>query len=100
MISSTAFDGVERQEGIRQAPIHSLTPCPQYAIRPTIRNHSTLKRDEIIDTVATCVGPNHIVDLKNYDLLILVDFYKAQYNSLLPEPTSANLLVPTRMSAE
>ena len=98
-----AFDGAERQEGIRQAPIRSLTletRYPQYAIRPTIRNHSTLKRDEIIDTVATCVGPNHIVDLKNYDLLILVDLYKAQYNSLLPELTSANLLVPARMSAE
>lgn len=45
----------------------------QYAIRPTIRNNITLSRDTVINTVARMVGPGHSVDLKNYDLLILVD---------------------------
>ncbi|KAI5806258.1 hypothetical protein EDC01DRAFT_141447 [Geopyxis carbonaria] len=54
----------EGQEGIK------------FAIRPTARNHNVLKRDEIIQTVARCVGPKHSVDLKNPDLLILVELYK------------------------
>jgi tRNA acetyltransferase TAN1 len=45
----------------------------QYAIRPTIRGNNKFKRDEVIKTVADAVGPEHPVDLKNYDLMILVD---------------------------
>lgn len=45
----------------------------QYAIRPTIRNNAALPRDTVINTVARMVGPGHSVDLKNYDLMILVD---------------------------
>lgn len=48
----------------------------QYAIRPTIRNNNTFKRDEVIKLVASAVGDVHTVDLKNYDLLILVDVYR------------------------
>ncbi|KAK8155546.1 hypothetical protein BC567DRAFT_38674 [Phyllosticta citribraziliensis] len=48
----------------------------KFAIRPNVRNHKTLSRDTIIRTVAAAVGPGHSVDLKNYDLLILVDIYK------------------------
>lgn len=48
----------------------------QFAIRPTMRNHSTMKRDDIIKQVASIVGTGHSVDLKNYDLLILVDVVK------------------------
>lgn len=49
----------------------------QFAIRPNVRNHKTMTRDTIIRTVAAAVGQGHSVDLKNYDLLILVDIYKA-----------------------
>lgn len=45
----------------------------QYAIRPTVRNNNKFNRDHIIKTVADAVGPAHPVDLKNYELLILVD---------------------------
>ncbi|KAL1982458.1 hypothetical protein VTN96DRAFT_1305 [Rasamsonia emersonii] len=45
----------------------------KYAIRPTIRNNTDFNRDIIIKTVADAVGPEHRVDLKNYDLMILVD---------------------------
>ena len=34
-------------------------------------------RDEVIKTVAAAVGPGHKVDLQGYDLLILVEIYKA-----------------------
>jgi tRNA acetyltransferase TAN1 len=48
----------------------------QFAIRPTIRNNKELKRDEVIKTVAAAVGPGHKVDLRGYDLLILVEIYQ------------------------
>ena len=35
-----------------------------------------MKRDEVIKQVAQAVGPNHSVDLKNYDCLILVEIYR------------------------
>ncbi|KAJ5494147.1 hypothetical protein N7463_010234 [Penicillium fimorum] len=46
---------------------------PAYAIRPTVRGNSKLNRDIIIKTVADVVGPEHPVNLTNYDLMILVD---------------------------
>ncbi|KAF2031823.1 hypothetical protein EK21DRAFT_99364 [Setomelanomma holmii] len=48
----------------------------KFAIRPSIRNNKELTRDEVIKKVAAAVGPNHKVDLQNYDLLILVEVYK------------------------
>lgn len=54
----------------------NAAPSQQFAIRTTIRNHHTMKRDDIIKQVATAVGDRHKVDLKNYDLLILVDIYR------------------------
>ncbi len=51
-------------------------PASQFAIRPNIRNHSVLKRDAVIKQVAAAVGPMHSVDLRNYDLLILIEIYK------------------------
>ncbi|RJE21713.1 THUMP domain protein [Aspergillus sclerotialis] len=52
---------------------HSGGPPKKYAIRPSVRNNSTFNRDTVIKTVASAVGPGHRVDLKNYDLIILVD---------------------------
>ena len=48
----------------------------KFAIRPTLRNHNSLTRDAIIQAVASTVGPGHEVDLKNYDLLIVVEVYQ------------------------
>ncbi|KAL1800107.1 hypothetical protein ACET3X_000449 [Alternaria dauci] len=48
----------------------------KFAIRPSIRNNKEFLRDNVIKTVAAAVGPGHKVDLKNYDLLILVEIYK------------------------
>lgn len=35
-----------------------------------------MKRDDVIKRVADIVGPKHSVDLKNFDLLILVEIYR------------------------
>lgn len=43
-----------------------------------MRNHNTLKRDAIIKQVAGLVGQPHKVDLKNYDLLIVVEIYQVR----------------------
>jgi len=56
---------------------HRSEECIKFAIKPTSRNHSHLKRDQIIKIVADVVGTNHKADLKNPDLLILVDFYQS-----------------------
>lgn len=48
----------------------------QFAIRPNLRNHNTLTRDKIIKGIASLVGPPHKVDLKNYELLIMVEVYQ------------------------
>uniref|UniRef100_A0A060T720 ARAD1B19382p n=1 Tax=Blastobotrys adeninivorans TaxID=409370 RepID=A0A060T720_BLAAD len=51
----------------------------KFAIRPTIRNHNAMSRDEVIKTIAQSVGSEHghKVDLKNYDKLILVEIFKS-----------------------
>ena len=54
----------------------------KFAIRPTRRNHNVMKRDDIIKQIARTVGPNHQVDLKGYDRLILVDVYRVSWGCL------------------
>jgi len=70
-------------EGIEEVAMHVLKPWfhegqtgVAFAIRPSLRNHDVLTRDIIIETVARCVGRGHRVDLRNYDVLILVEVYK------------------------
>jgi tRNA acetyltransferase TAN1 len=41
-----------------------------------------MKRDDVIKQVATAVGDKHRVDLKNYDLLILVEIYQVSSESI------------------
>jgi len=48
-----------------------------YAIRPTIRNHKTLKRDAIIKQVASLVASTHKVDLTNPEKVILIEIYQS-----------------------
>ncbi|KAK1142449.1 hypothetical protein N8T08_007811 [Aspergillus melleus] len=52
---------------------HSGGPPKKFAIRPVVRGNSKFNRDILIKTIAQVVGPDHTVDLKNYDLLILVE---------------------------
>ena len=51
----------------------------KFAIRPTIRDHNVLRRDDIIQTVAQAVarsGSAYKVDLKTPDVWILVEVYR------------------------
>ncbi|KAI3392241.1 hypothetical protein diail_5961 [Diaporthe ilicicola] len=47
-----------------------------YAIRPSIRSHSTLKRDNVIKRIADAIDPVHKVNLGAPDKVILVDIYQ------------------------
>ncbi|KAF9638276.1 putative thump domain-containing protein [Lasiodiplodia theobromae] len=76
--------GKAQQKGLEEVAAQVLAPHfhaegsagKKFAIRPNIRNNKDLTRDQVIKTVAAAVGPGHSVDLKDYDLLILVDVYK------------------------
>ncbi|MCJ1430224.1 hypothetical protein MMC29_008141, partial [Sticta canariensis] len=48
----------------------------KFAIRTTIRHHHVMNRDDVIRQVAAAVGDQHLVDLKHYDRLILVEIYR------------------------
>lgn len=82
-------------EGIEQVARHVLKPWfhegqtgVKFAIQPTLRSHDVLTRETIINTVARCVGMNHKVDLKQYDVLILVEVYKVSLFLLRPYQVS------------
>jgi len=82
-LSPMTVMGRASQEGLEKVAQQVLAPhfhgqdgvSKKFAIRPTIRNHNVLKRDKVIHDIAVAVGPGHKVDLKNYDLLILIEIY-------------------------
>ncbi|KAI0441814.1 hypothetical protein F4803DRAFT_521779 [Xylaria telfairii] len=47
-----------------------------YAIRPTFRAHTTLKRAEVIDNVAKMISNRHNVDLKTPDKVIIIEIFQ------------------------
>lgn len=47
----------------------------RFAIRPTLRL-TQVNRDVVIPAIAKLVGPNHKVDLQNYEQLVLVEGFK------------------------
>jgi tRNA acetyltransferase TAN1 len=69
--------------------LHSLRLTPaQFAIRPTIRNHSNLKRDVVINTVAGLINNDlHKVNLTLPDKVILIDIY--QVSTEVHSPSTA-----------
>ena len=77
MLRKILPDGLEHVcVSVLKPHFHSGGSPRKFAIRPTMRNNDKLHRDEVIQTVAKAVGPPHTVDLKHYDLLILVDVYR------------------------
>ncbi|KAH0084662.1 hypothetical protein KCU96_g10654, partial [Aureobasidium melanogenum] len=77
LMGKATEDGLEKTAKEVLAPhFHTEPRVPtKFAIRPTIRNHNVMKRMDIIQKVASTVGPGHQVDLKNPDVLILVEIY-------------------------
>ncbi|GAP89843.1 putative THUMP domain-containing protein [Rosellinia necatrix] len=47
-----------------------------YAIRPTIRAHTTLKRIDVINKVASMISNRHKVELKNPDKVIIIEIFQ------------------------
>jgi len=63
-------------EEIIKPHFHAGQGPRKFAIRPSIRSNNIIKRDHLIKTIADVVGPEHKVDLTNYDLMILVDVFQ------------------------
>ncbi|RLV91218.1 tRNA acetyltransferase TAN1 [Spathaspora sp. JA1] len=64
---------------ILQPIFHNENQEPiKFAIQISKRNFNSLTKDEMIKTIAECIGHDHghKVDLKNYDKLIIVECYK------------------------
>ncbi len=55
-----------------------------------------LNRDSVIKQIARIVGPDHAVDLKNYELLIIVEIYQVSTPFHAKERV---LMTPARTSA-
>lgn len=56
----------------------------QFAIRPSIRSHNTLKRDDVIKSIANLVDPQHKVNLGAPDKVILLEIYQVRFKSASP----------------
>ncbi|KAJ5674108.1 hypothetical protein N7462_009547 [Penicillium macrosclerotiorum] len=67
------FDMEAFTREILKPHFHSGGPPRRYAIRPSIRGNGKFKRNPLIKTIADIVGPEHPVNLTNYDKMILVD---------------------------
>ncbi|RDI84118.1 hypothetical protein Vi05172_g5957 [Venturia inaequalis] len=77
LIGKATESGLEEvAQQVLRPHFHEGAKGKKFAIRSNIRNHSTLSRDVVIKQVASIVGADHHVDLKAYDLLILVEIYK------------------------
>lgn len=70
-------------EGVSEAAKAALAPHfhqgqkdVKFAVRVSSRHHNALKKMEVIQEVARTVGQDHKVDLKKFDVLILVEIYK------------------------
>jgi tRNA acetyltransferase TAN1 len=48
----------------------------EYAIQPHARDNNTMTRDPVIAVVGSVIGRDHIVELKGYDVLVLVETVK------------------------
>jgi hypothetical protein len=51
-------------------------PGGQYKLELRMRNHSTHDRPTILRELATCVPPEHVVDLEDPEVFILVEVFK------------------------
>lgn len=78
-VSASKEELLKLAEKVLKPHFHAEDQKPvKFAIQVTRRNFNTLEKDDIIKTVANCVGREHghKVDLKQYDKLILVECYK------------------------
>lgn len=55
---------------------------PQYKIDLRVRNHTTIPRSLLIQSIAQCVPDGHTVDLQNPQIFILVEVFKVCHQPL------------------
>lgn len=60
------------------------TWAQQYKIELRSRNHNTLTRQQLIDTIAACVPPEFTVDLEDPKVFVLVEVFKVRYQPFSP----------------
>ncbi|EPE26992.1 hypothetical protein GLAREA_02906 [Glarea lozoyensis ATCC 20868] len=70
------LNGQEEYTESEQEVKNSERPSYTYSIRPTIRNHNTLKRDVVIEKIASSIGDMHKVNLTKPDKVIIVEIYQ------------------------
>lgn len=70
--------------------IETNVPPGQYAIRHTMRNHTILKSEAVIKMIASMVKPEHKVNLRTPDKVILVEIFQ------VCRITSRSILVTAR----
>lgn len=78
-VSASMEELVKLAKKVLQPHFHAENQKPvTFAIQVTRRNFNTIEKDEIIKTIANCVGRDHghKVDLKKYEKLIMVECYK------------------------
>ncbi|KAJ8120059.1 hypothetical protein ONZ43_g3136 [Nemania bipapillata] len=63
-------------EGESEEAVASDDSACSYAIRPTFRAHTTLKRADVIDKVAKMISKRHKVDLTNPDKVIIIEVFQ------------------------
>ncbi|RKF63635.1 tRNA acetyltransferase TAN1 [Erysiphe neolycopersici] len=74
---SDSLDQTEiKNEEFIEEKVKNIDDTSTYAIRPTVRNHSTLKRDQLIKQIASTISDTHKVNLTNPDKVIIVEVYR------------------------
>ena len=55
-----------------------LSHAPQYKIELRVRNHNSIPRGTIIDTIVSCVPSGWVVNLDDAEVFILVEVFKVK----------------------
>ncbi|KAL7892850.1 hypothetical protein HDV64DRAFT_263551 [Trichoderma sp. TUCIM 5745] len=63
-------------ESVAEAQPTEASPAFTYAIRHTMRNHTILKSEAVIKMIASMVKPEHKVNLRTPDKVILVEIFQ------------------------
>lgn len=92
----TVCGPLRAQCDIYSAGLDGLTDVcwAQYAIRHSIRSHTTFKSDAVIKKIAGIVRPEHKVNLTKPDKVVLVEIYQVRQSARLDPPGSAIMAAP------
>ncbi|KAI1117786.1 hypothetical protein F5Y14DRAFT_401897 [Nemania sp. NC0429] len=69
-------DHFQLEGGETEEAVGGESHACSYAIRPTIRAHTTLKRGDVIEKVANMISKQHKVDLENPDKVIIIEIFQ------------------------